>query len=119
MDDYCISEQLFLDIWQECGCPNEICDKVIINKVLNEIVKKSETQIVVDHYSQINFDYISKIETKDRYSLIYWFDNNKFREKYLASQKYTKSIDESDIHMMDVLHNLPKEQQIVNISEAR
>jgi hypothetical protein len=34
------------------------------------------------------------------------------------SKKYTKSIDESDGHMMDVLHNLPEEQQVVNISEA-
>lgn len=34
------------------------------------------------------------------------------------SKKYTKTIDESDIHMMNVLQNLPEEQQIVNISVA-
>lgn len=34
------------------------------------------------------------------------------------SKKYTKSIDESDRHMENVLRNLPEEQQIVNIAEA-
>jgi len=34
------------------------------------------------------------------------------------SKKYTKSIEESDKHLEDVLQNLPEEQQIVNISEA-
>lgn len=34
------------------------------------------------------------------------------------SKEYTKSVDESDLHMMNVIQNLPKKQQIVNISEA-
>lgn len=92
MDNYDISEQLFLDIWEEYGCPKEICNRVIISNVINEIIKRSKTQIVLDHYSQINFDYISKIENKDRYTLVYWFDKNKTREKYLA-----KELDESDM----------------------
>ena len=86
MTDYCTSEKLFLDIWEEYGCPNEVYDKGSINKILDEIVKKSNTHVVLDHYSQINFDYISKIESKDRYTLIYWFDKNNYREKYLKKE---------------------------------
>lgn len=86
MNDYCVSEQLFLDIWEKYGCPKEICDKVIISDLINEIINKSKTNIVLDHYSQINFDYITKIENKDGYTLIYWYDKNKIREKYLANE---------------------------------
>lgn len=34
------------------------------------------------------------------------------------SKDYTKSINDSDMHMRNVIQNLPEEQQVVNISEA-
>ena len=84
MDSYFTSEQLFLDIWEEYGCPSDIYDKSTINEILQKIVERSETYIVLDHYSGINFDYISKIGVIDRYTLLHWFDNNEYRKEYLS-----------------------------------
>lgn len=83
MIDYLYSEQLFLDLWSEYDCPDVIYRKEIINEFLHELVKRSDTNIVLDHYSQINFDYISKIEVRNNYTLIHWYDNSDFRQKYL------------------------------------
>lgn len=84
MYDYSMSEQLFLDVWKEYGCPNELYDRDKIYNFLSTLVERSKTHIVLDHYSCINFDYVSKIEKDGEYIKIYWYDKNSFREKYLA-----------------------------------
>lgn len=90
MNDYWFSEQLFLDVWEKYGNPEVICEKEKINEFLKELVTKSNTYIVLDHYSQINFDTIVKIEPNDKYTLIYWFDKNNLRERILSKENISE-----------------------------
>ena len=54
MKEYEISEQLFLDVWESYGCPDEVSDLQTIYNILNELISKSQHWIVLDHYSHIN-----------------------------------------------------------------
>ena len=72
MYDYETSEQLFIDIWEKYGSPDEVEDPITIFNILNDLIETSKHKIVLDHYSQINFDEIIKIiETRK---------NNSFRK---------------------------------------
>lgn len=81
MNDYETSEQLFIDIWQKYGSPHELDDADIIFNILNDLVTVSKHKIVLDHYSNINFDEIIKVEYDKENSIfkLYWLDNNKYR----------------------------------------
>lgn len=81
MYDYEASEQLFIDIWQKYGSPDEVDDADIIFNILNDLVTVSKHKIVLDHYSHINFDEIIKVEYDKENSIfkLYWLDNNKYR----------------------------------------
>lgn len=81
MYDYETSEQLFIDIWEKYGSPDEVEDPITIFNILNDLIETSKHKIVLDHYSQINFDEIIKIEFDDTSSIfkLYWLDNNKYR----------------------------------------
>lgn len=81
MYDYETSEQLFIDIWQKYGSPDEVDDADIIFNILNDLVTVSKHKIVLDHYSHINFDEIIKVEYDKENSIfkLYWLDNNKYR----------------------------------------
>ena len=81
MYDYETSEQLFIDIWQKYGSPDEVDDADIIFNILNDLITVSKHKIVLDHYSHINFDEIIKIEHDKENSIfkLYWLDNNKYR----------------------------------------
>ena len=59
---YELSEQLFLDIWNNFGSPTKIFDKPQINKFLIELVNISRDWIILDHYSYINFDNVKKLK---------------------------------------------------------
>lgn len=80
---YEMSEKLFMDIWERYGRKKEILDKDEIYSFLNEIVTNSKGLIILDHFSNINYDRIEKVEYKKPYICIYWKDLNNYREKYL------------------------------------
>lgn len=86
--DYEMSEQLFLDVWKEYGEPDEVFDAIITYNILNDIVTKSKGLIVLDHYSQINFDEIIKVEYSEENKIfkLYWLDNNHYRMKHLNNE---------------------------------
>lgn len=81
MYDYETSEQLFLDIWEKYGSPDEVEDTRIIYNILNDLITQSKHLIVLDHYSHINFDEVIKVEYDEKNSIfkLYWLDNNKYR----------------------------------------
>ena len=81
--DYELSEQLFLDLWKKYHFPEEITDKNTINSFLNELVILSKGWIILDHYSSINFDNITRIETDGKYTKILWKDYSKYLQKYM------------------------------------
>lgn len=85
MYDYETSEQLFIDIWEKYGFPDEVDDAEVIFNILNDLVIESKHKIVLDHYSHINFDKIIKVEYDKQNSIfkLYWLDNNKYRLDYL------------------------------------
>ncbi|MPQ44502.1 hypothetical protein [Clostridium tarantellae] len=89
---YDMSEQLFIDVWEKYGKPKEIIDIKKINEIFQEIAKLSKGQILIDHYSSINFDHITRIEFKEPYIFIHWKDFNDLRKKYLD-----KSITEEEM----------------------
>lgn len=86
MYNYEMSEQLFLDIWEKYGSPDEVDDIETIYNILSELIVKSKHLIVLDHYSHINFDEIIKVEYDEKNSIfkLYWIDNNKYRLAYLG-----------------------------------
>lgn len=88
MKEYEISEQLFLDVWESYGCPDEVSDLQTIYNILNELILKSRHWIVLDHYSHINFDEIIKVEYDKEKSIfkLYWLDNNRYRIKNLKHE---------------------------------
>lgn len=81
MYDYETSEQLFIDIWEKYGFPDEVDDADVIFNILNDLVIESKHRIVLDHYSHINFDEVIKVEYDKENSIfkLYWLDNNKYR----------------------------------------
>ncbi len=85
MRDYETSEQLFIDVWEKYGCPDEISDVKTIYSIFTELVEKSKHYIVLDHYSHINFDEIIKVEYDENNSIFkfYWLDNDIYRVKNL------------------------------------
>lgn len=81
MYDYETSEQLFIDVWEKYGCPDETDDADMILNILNDLIMLSKHMIVLDHYSHINFDEIIKVEYDKENCIfkLYWLDNNKYR----------------------------------------
>ena len=78
---YETSEQLFIDVWEKYGAPEEVDDANIILDILNDIITASKHMVVLDHYSHINFDKIIKVEYDEEKSIfkLFWLDNNKYR----------------------------------------
>ena len=81
MYDYETSEQLFIDIWEKYGSPDEVDDADTIYKIFDDLITASKHKIVLDHYSHINFDEIIKVEYDKENSIfkLYWLDNDKYR----------------------------------------
>lgn len=81
MYEYETSEQLFLDIWEKYGSPDEVEDTQTILNILNDLITQSKHLIVLDHYSHINFDEVIKVEYDECNGIfkLYWLDNNKYR----------------------------------------
>lgn len=90
MVDYEMSEQLFQDIWEKYGCPDEVDNVIEIYAILNELIVESKHRIVLDHYSHINFDEIIKVDYDEKSNIfkLYWLDNNSYR---LANLKHELS----------------------------
>lgn len=88
MKDYEISEQLFWNIWENHGYPNEVEDAKEICKILNELIVESKYNIVLDNYSHINFDEIIKIDYDETSNIfkLYWLDNNRYRLENLKRE---------------------------------
>lgn len=63
-------------------------------------------------------DYQSKHPDRQIYILLLEFTSNLSMSFDGLSKKYTKSEAESDQHMKDVICDLPKKEQIINITEA-
>lgn len=80
---YELSEKLFLDVWEKYGNKKEILNKDEIYGFLNEIITRSKGLVILDHFSNINYDRINRIDYKKPYFYIHWTDNNKYREKYI------------------------------------
>ena len=85
MNDYGLSEKLFLDVWEKYGCPTELSDPKTILEIFQELIDKSHRNIVLDHYSRINFDTIIRTEYDEQIGLFkfYWKDYDNLRKKYL------------------------------------
>ena len=81
--NYELSEKLFLDLWKKYNYIPEITDKNAINSFLAELVTLSKGRVILDHYSYINFDNITRIEPDGVYTKIIWKDLNKYRQSYL------------------------------------
>ncbi|AZJ20707.1 hypothetical protein CT694_13885 [Bacillus wiedmannii bv. thuringiensis] len=84
--DYEISEQAFLDLWEEWRKPEELNNSEEIFKFLTELLEKTNGWVNWDHFSLQSYDYISKIEYHAPFTYIYWHDNSKYREKYLKGE---------------------------------
>lgn len=84
MKNYAMSEQLFLDLWEKHGWKEELSNHEEIFNFLNELIQISNGQVIVDHFSRENYDYITRIEQKGKYLKIIWRDYNDLRVKYLA-----------------------------------
>lgn len=67
---------------------------------------------------RILIDYQSEHPDKQIYILLLEFTPNLAMSFDGLSKQYTKSEAESDQHMKDVICNLPKDEQIINITEA-
>lgn len=88
MYDYETSEQLFIDIWEKYGFPDEVDDADTILNIFNDLIVASKHMIVLDHYSHINFDEVIKVEYDKENSIfkLYWLDNNKYRLAYFKHE---------------------------------
>lgn len=79
-----MSEQLFLDLWEKYGYKEELSNSEEIFDFLNELVQISDGQVIVDHFSRENYDYITRIEKTGKYLKIIWRDYDNLRTKYLS-----------------------------------
>ena len=111
---YELSEQLFLDVWNNFGSPSEIFDKQLINKFLTELVTISKGWIILDHYSYINFDNVKKIEADGKYTKIFWKDFNNLREKYLS-----KTISEDELMTWQIFGYYTYQYVLMDISKVK
>lgn len=89
---YELSEALFNDIWEEWGMPQQLTNGNEIYKLLNKIIKKSNGNVILDHFSHINYDNIHSIKYEAPFTYIIWKDNNTYRKKFL-----NKTISEDEI----------------------
>lgn len=89
---YELSEKLFLDIWEEYGFKDEILNRQQIYEILYKIVEKSKGNVILDHYSKINYDNILKVTYEAPYTKIYWKDFDNYRKQYI-----NKTISDSDM----------------------
>ncbi|MCI8964033.1 MAG: hypothetical protein HFG37_10050 [Eubacterium sp.] len=111
---YELSEQLFLDVWNKFGSPTEILDKPQMNKFLTELVNISKGWIILDHYSNINFDNIKKIESDEKYTKIFWKDFNNLRKKYLS-----KTISEDEFMTWQIFGYYTYHYVLMDISKLK
>ncbi|MED3200963.1 hypothetical protein [Bacillus toyonensis] len=72
--EYEMSEKAFLDIWQEFGCPEELYDEEQCYEFLKMLNERTQGLIIVDHFSNLNYDHISRVDFKDGYLYVYWKD---------------------------------------------
>ena len=88
MYDYETSEQLFIDIWEKYGFPDEVDDADVIFNILNDLVIESKHRIVLDHYSHINFDEIIKVEYDKENSIFKDINERKKYHQKTGEEKY-------------------------------
>lgn len=84
MIDYSVNTQLFFDLWRKYDCKEEISNPDEIFNFLTDLIQISEGQVVVEHFSHANYDYITRIERVDQYLKIVWRDYNNLRTQYLS-----------------------------------
>jgi hypothetical protein len=75
--DYRMSEQAFLDVWEEFGCPKELHDEELCFQFLKKLYDKTDGLFIVDHFSYTNYDHITRLELKDNFLYLYWKDYEK------------------------------------------
>lgn len=78
-----MSQRLFMDIWEKYGYKKEIFNKEEIYNFLNDIVIESKGLVILDHFSNINFDNLEKIEYKEPYMNFHWRNHEEYRKKYI------------------------------------
>lgn len=78
-----MSEKIFLDLWGEWGEPDEISEGEQINEFLMQLIDKSKGLFILDHFSFVNFDYVSSISYDKPFLKVYWQNFNEYREKWL------------------------------------
>lgn len=81
IDEYITSEQAFKDVWERYNCPDEINGTVECFDFLNDLMKATKGQVIVDHFSGANYDHIHRIEKSDDNIYIYWKDFSLFPPK--------------------------------------
>ncbi|MFJ7842058.1 hypothetical protein ACIQXG_21760 [Lysinibacillus sphaericus] len=80
---YELSENLFLDLWEEFGRKEYLIDPVEINGFLTRLIDLSKRDVNLDQFSLANYDNIIRIEYEKPYTKIYWKNLEDFRGKYL------------------------------------
>lgn len=109
---YELSEELFLDLLKKYSYTPNITDKKTINSFLTELVTLSKGYVILDHYSNINFDSIKRIEYDGVYTKIIWKDLNKFRQAYL-----NKKISDNDLLTWQIFGYYTYEYILMDISK--
>ncbi|WP_177167139.1 hypothetical protein [Salinibacillus kushneri] len=69
-----MSEQAFLDAWENVGCPNNIYGTKNCYEFLNNLIIKTDGLVIVDHFSLTDYDNVSSIEYHEPYVKIIWRD---------------------------------------------
>jgi len=72
--DYETSEQAFIDVWKKYGSPRDIIGSSEVYNFLTDLMNATSGLVIVDHFSQGNYDHIYKIELKNDLLYIYWKD---------------------------------------------
>jgi hypothetical protein len=73
-----MSEKAFLDIWEEFGCPKEILGSENSFQFLSRIQQNTNGLFIIDHFSMVNYDYLSDIEYREPFNILYWKNFEKY-----------------------------------------
>lgn len=83
---YELSEDLFLDLWEEFGRKEYLIDPIEINDFLTKLIDLSTREVILDQFSLANYDNIIRIEYEKPYTRLFWKELSGFREKYLEGK---------------------------------
>ncbi|MDF0727073.1 hypothetical protein PY093_10120 [Cytobacillus sp. S13-E01] len=101
-----MSEQAFIDVRENVGCPDNIYGTKNCYEFLNDLITKTEGLVIVDHFSLTDYDNVSAIEYHEPYIKIIW--------KYFVKNKPPRGFEGmvQDIFGAHYLYSLCNIQQL-------